>query len=181
MWCLNADALPLTSILFTFQKEETKSFGCFVCTDSSMILSSIFSAVVHLFLRKFSEFILQHVKCSLGTLFLSCFVFVCVFMFKSRQRFQAALWSVQSPLLPISGWMDFGRKRRALSECIDLATKATRLLVSHVSWYYHCLNIWWKTIWSGFVCVQTFADSEFWCWQRRITVHVRNGCSGQER
>lgn len=55
--------------------------------------------------------------------------FVC-FHIKSRQRFQVAPWSDQSPQWQISGPTVFGRRRKALSESIDLVTKATRLLVS---------------------------------------------------
>lgn len=55
---------------------------------------------------------------------------LCVFLTSSRQRFLVAPWSDQSPLLQISVWMDFGKRRKAPSESIDLVTRAIRLLVS---------------------------------------------------
>lgn len=59
-------------------------------------------------------------------------LFVCVHT-TSRQRFQGAPWSGQSPRWQISGPMASGRRRKALSESIALVTKATRLLVSSTS------------------------------------------------
>lgn len=66
-----------------------------------------------------------------------CPVFACLSVFvcishTSRRKLPAAPWSVQSPLLQIRGWMVSGRRRKVLSECIGLVTRATRLRVSPV-------------------------------------------------
>lgn len=131
MWSLNADASPSYLDLFYLQNRGNKLTNLW--ETALFVLHWLKHDFAFVLLSEWNDLDVTVVlfnKCPFWMdPVLVCLSLVC-FHSKRRQRLQVAPWSAQSPQLRISGPMVFGRRRKVLSEFIDLATKATRLLVS---------------------------------------------------
>lgn len=161
MRSLNADASPSYLDLFYLQNKGNK-------------LTSVWETALHCFLVIFAltkawhcngplvsglndlKVITAFYVCTLCV----CLLFVC-FHIKSRRRLQVAPWSVQSPQLRISERTVFGRRRKVLSDFIDLVTKATRLPVSPA--HPLLLHRLVCTQYAAFISFPAFANMDHWC------------------